>query len=305
LIQKWGVPVDDECRNRDLVFYVNGRWVKDVDAKISVLDSGLLHGWGIFEGIRIYPPGIFKLEEHLDRLYRSAKYLKLEIPVTKSELKGICTEFVRRNSLKLGHIRVLVSLGEGYSWWIYSPPTLLVLGVPVGHVSETLYREGLVVKTSSLRKNPIVCIDPRVKSLNYLNHKLHRLDAEAAGADEPLVLDTQGFVAELSGSNFFVASKGGLYTPRRHSVLEGVTRATVLELAEKNGIPTCETDLTLYDVYTADEAIASGTLSEVMPIVKIDGRVIGDGKPGPITRRLRELFEKLVTTDGPWFTKVD
>ena len=156
-----------------------------------------------------------------------------------------------------------------------------------------------------MRQNPVVCVDPRVKSLSYMNHKLHKLDAEAAGADDPLVLDIQGFVAEMSGSNFFIVSNGELYTPRKYSVLEGITRATILELAAKNGIPAHETDMTLYDVYTADEAITCGTASEIMPIVKIDGRPIGNGKPGPITLRLQELFRNLVSIDGPCFTRVD
>ncbi|NIM44583.1 MAG: branched-chain-amino-acid transaminase [Nitrososphaeria archaeon] len=302
LVKKWGIEVSEEWAERELIFYVNGEWVPESQATISVLDQGLLYGFGVFEGIRIYGGGIFKLNEHIDRLYRSAQSAQINIPLTKADLAEICREFVVRNNMKEGHLRIIVTPGKGYTWDTFGSPTTAVFGIPIGRMFESGH-EGIRLKTSSLRRTPPECLDPRMKTLNYFNNKLHKMEALAAGVDDAIVLDMRGFVSELSGANFFITKDKTLLTSRKQFILEGVTRATVFELAKKEGFQVIEEDLTLYDVYTADEAFTCGSGYEITPVVEVDGRKIGDGKPGPITSKLQKLYVELTHTEGPWFTK--
>jgi branched-chain amino acid aminotransferase len=286
-----------------MVFYVNGEWYPRSEAKISVLDLGLAYGDGAFEGIRVYRGKIFKLDQHLDRLFRSIRVISIESPVTKDELMRLAIDFVRRSNLVDGHFKILVTRGQGYVsiGKSESKASLLIFGMPIEGLYQESSRKGIRLKTSALRKPPPECLDARIKTLNYMSSILARLDAYASGADDSLMLDVHGFVAEGPTINFFIVKDGVIRTPSKYHALEGITRSTVIELARSAGYTVSEENITLYDVYTADEAFVCGTAAEVVPVIEVDGRRMRG--VGPATKRLQELYHELTHEDGPWLTK--
>lgn len=285
-----------------MLVYLNGKFVPKEEAKISVFDHGLLYGDGVFEGIRAYNGKIFKLDEHIDRLYDSAKIIMLDIPMTKEEMKKAVVETCKVNGIKSGYIRLVVTRGEGdlgLDPWKAKNPTVFIIVDKIQLYPEELYEKGISIITVPTRRNVPEALNPMAKTLNYLNNILAKIEARAAGAQEALMLNNEGFVAECTGDNIFMVKKGILYTPPVYvGVLEGITRNTVIELAKKLSIKVVETVFTRAELFTADEVFLTGTAAEIVPVVKIDGRIIGDGTPGLITKRLIEEFRKLVETTG-------
>ncbi|HEV3262673.1 MAG TPA: branched-chain-amino-acid transaminase [Gemmataceae bacterium] len=278
--------------------YISGKLYDKADAKISVYDHGLLYGDGVFEGIRVYAGKVFRLREHLDRLYESARHIYLDIPLTKEKLADAVTETVRVNGRDEGYIRLIVTRGAGYLGLDprkTTDPQVVIIVDEISLYPRELYENGMNLATVSTIRNHPAALDPRIKSLNYLNNILAKIEAVQAGCVEALMLNHKGEVAECTGDNIFVVKRGVLKTPPPEAgILEGITRGAVLELAHAANIPARETALTRHDVYTADECFLTGTAAEVIPVVRCDGRVIGNGKPGPITRQLRERFHQLV-----------
>jgi branched-chain amino acid aminotransferase len=282
--------------------YVDGEWLPREAAKVSVFDHGLLYGDGVFEGIRIYNRRIFRLDAHLERLYTSAQALALTIPMTREQMAGAVRETVRRNRQEDGYIRLVVTRGAGdlgIDPRTCPQPSVIIIVTDIRVYPRDLYAAGVKVVTSATRQVSHEAVDPRVKSLNYLKNILAKIDAQRAGAQEAIMLNSAGFIAECTADNLFVVRRGGLLTPSpQDGALEGVTRGAVLELAAEANIEAGEAHLTRYDVYTADECFLTGTGAEVMPVVELDGRPIADGKPGPLTRRLTEAFHALVRHEG-------
>ncbi|SEM68157.1 branched-chain-amino-acid transaminase [Paenibacillus sp. OV219] len=284
------------------VIYLNGEYVSKEDAKISVFDHGFLYGDGIFEGIRIYGGNIFKCKEHLDRLYDSAKSIMLDIPLTQDEMEQALVETIRKNGLRDGYIRLVVSRGPGnlgldpkrcpQAWVIIIVEQLAI------YPAEA-YRDGLVSVSVSQRRNIPDALNPKIKSLNYLNNILVKIQANLAGVGEAIMLNSQGYVAEGSSDNIFIIKRGVVYTPPCYvGALEGITRATIMELCAKLGYTLKEEPFTLHDVYVADEVFFTGTAAEVIAVREVDGRTIGSGKAGPITTHLLEEFRMTVEVDG-------
>ena len=277
--------------------YLNGEFVPEEDVKISAFDHGFLYGDGIFEGIRAYDGYVFKLEEHLDRLYDSARAIRLEIPLSRDEMREAILETLRVNGLKTAYIRPIVTRGVGdlgIDPRKCARPTVLILVKDWKTLyPEELYEKGLRTIVASTRARPPESLPPSVKSLNYLTNIMAKLEAIAAGADEAIMLDVRGFVAEGTADNLFVVKKGVLYTPPVTTNLPGITRGVILDLAREAGYPAREEYFGVAQLYTADEVFLTGTAAEVIPIVEIDGRPIGTGRPGPITRDLRERFKAL------------
>ena len=286
----------------ETIVYVNGKYVPQSEAKVSVFDHGLLYGDGVFEGIRAYNGRVFKLDRHLDRLYASAKAIDLTIPASREEMQEIILETCRRNRIHDGYIRPIVTRGVGDLGIdprkCKSGGSVIVIAQPGISLYEGAYERGLKVVTSSHRRVPPESLSPSIKSLNYLNNILARIQANQFGADEALFLDLQGYVSEASADNFFIVNGATISTPWTSTNLPGITRETVLELAPKVGAKTVERPFTLYDVWTADEAFITGTAAEVGPVVEVDGRKIGDGKPGKLTKRLMAAFRDHVTSTG-------
>jgi branched-chain amino acid aminotransferase len=282
--------------------YVDGTLRTRDDAMVSVFDHGLLYGDGVFEGIRIYGRRIFRLDGHLDRLYASARALALQIPLTPAELAETVRQTVRANARDDGYIRVVVTRGAGelgIDPQTCPKPTVIIIVTDVHVFPRERYAQGIRVITSATRQVSHGAVDPRVKSLNYLKNILAKIDAQRAGADEAILLNDDGFIAECSADNVFVVRGGTLQTPSPlDGALEGITRGAVLQLATEAGMSACEPRLTRYDLYNADECFVTGTGAEIMPVVEADGRAIGDGKPGAITRRLSEAFHALVRHEG-------
>lgn len=278
--------------------YIDGKYYEKENAKVSVLDHSFLYGDGVFEGIRIYSGKIFKLKEHLDRLYKSAKALMLEIPLTPDELKRDVEEAVKRNQKTNGYIRLVVSRGEGdlgVNPLTCKKASVVIIVGDIQLYPEKFYSEGIPVITSSLRRISPDCFDVRIKSLNYLNNALAKIEAAQVGCMEAVMLTREGYVAECTGDNIFIVSSGALCTPcLTDCALEGITRSFVLELAERAGMTIRETHLTQYDLYTADECFLTGTGAELIPVTKIDGRVIGSGGSGEWTKKLANLFHEAV-----------
>ncbi len=281
-----------------LKIYIDGKLYDKEDAKVSVYDHGLLYGDGVFEGIRSYAGKVFRLEEHLDRLWESAKAILLEIPMTKEAMAKAVVDTLAVNNITDGYIRLLVTRGVGTLGLDPNKcpkPSIIIITDSIALYPAEMYEKGLEIITSSVPRVPPAALSPRVKSMNYLNNILAKIEAIRAGCVEALMLNHKGEVAECTGDNIFIIRKGKIYTPPLDAgILEGITRNTVIELACKLGYELKETTLTRHDVYIADEFFLTGSAAEVIPVVKIDGRVIGDGKPGPITRRLKEEFHKLV-----------
>ncbi len=284
-----------------LLVYLDGEFVPENEAKISIFDHGFLYGDGVFEGIRAYNGKVFRLREHIDRLYDSAKAIDLEIPVSKEEFMEIILETLRKNNLTDAYIRPIVTRGIGdlgLDPRKCSKPSIIVITKPWGKLYGDLYEKGLTAVTVAVRRNSFDALPPNIKSLNYLNNILAKIEANAKGGDEAIFLDRNGYISEGSGDNIFVVKNGEITTPPTINNLKGITRNAVIELIEKLGISLRETNLGLYDLYTADEVFVTGTAAEIAPIVVIDGRKIGDGKPGKITKMLMEEFRKLTESEG-------
>jgi branched-chain amino acid aminotransferase len=276
---------------------MNGKLVDKHDAKVSVYDHGLLYGDGVFEGIRVYAGKVFKHKEHTERLYESAKAIALTIPLTPEEMMAAVEETVKANNKVDGYIRLVVTRGPGTLG--LDPrkcdPQVIVIVDDIALYPKELYENGLEVVTSSYIRNHSNALSPRVKSLNYLNNILAKIEAIRAGCLEAIMLNAQGDVAECTGDNLFVVKKGVLKTPPPEAgILEGITRGVVMDLARGAKMDVRECPLTRHDVYAADEIFLTGTAAEVIAVSKVDGRAIGSGKPGPVTRRLRDLFQTAV-----------
>ncbi|MFS8514982.1 MAG: branched-chain-amino-acid transaminase [Planifilum fulgidum] len=282
--------------------YINGKYFRKDEAKVSVFDHGFLYGDGVFEGIRVYDGNVFRLKEHLERLYDSAKSIMLKIPMTMEEMQQAVVDAVRKNGLRDAYIRLVVSRGAGslsLDPESCSDPQVIIIVDQVRLFSRELYENGLPIVTVPTRRNIPDALNPKIKSLNYLNNILVKIEANRAGVGEALMLNEDGYVAEGSGDNIFIVKKGVLYTPPGYvGALEGITRKAIMDLADQLGYPVKEEPFTRHDVYIADEAFLTGTAAEVIAVVEVDGRRIGTGKPGPITRHLLEAFRKLVRVDG-------
>lgn len=281
--------------------YIDGKFVPESEAKISVFDHGFLYGDGVFEGIRAYNGKVFKLREHIDRLYDSAKAIALEIPISKEEFMKIILETLRVNNLRDAYIRPIVTRGIGdlgLDPRKCSKPTIIVITRPWGKLYGDLYEKGLKAVTVTIRRNPIDSLPPNIKSLNYLNNVLAKIEANVKGGDEAIFLDKNGYVSEGSGDNVFIVKNGLIVTPPTINNLKGITREVVIEIIERLKLPFKEANISLYDLYTADEVFVTGTAAEIAPIVEIDGRKIGDGKPGRITKILMEEFKKVTEVEG-------
>lgn len=282
--------------------YIDGQFYDRDSAKISVFDHGLLYGDGVFEGIRVYNRRVFRHRAHLDRLYDSARALALTVPLSIDEMRGVVEETVRRNRREDAYIRLVVTRGSGelgIDPQSCPTPSVIVIVNDVRVYPRELYAGGIKVMTSATRQVSHEAIDPRIKSLNYLKNILAKIDAQQAGAHEAIMLNAEGFIAECTADNLFVIRDGRLLTPApQDGALGGITRGAVLELAAEARLPAAEARLTRYDLYTADEAFVTGTGAELMPVASADGRPVGSGKPGPLTRQLTEAFHALVRTEG-------
>jgi branched-chain amino acid aminotransferase len=282
--------------------YVDGDYYDKEHAKISVFDHGLLYGDGVFEGIRFYHGRVFRLIEHIERLYNSAKAICLKIPDEKPVMIAAVLKTIRQNQLQDGYVRLVVTRGSGdlgLNPALCSRPTVFIIASKITLYPEEMYRNGLDVITCATRRIPHGALSPMVKSLNYLNNVLAKIEAQQAGAGEGLMLNEQGFVAECTGDNVFIVKDGNIFTPPISSgALAGITRQVAFEMAAELGIPLSEPQMTRYDIFTADECFLTGTAAEVIPVVRLDSRVIGNGSPGPITRRLIERFHQLTETTG-------
>ena len=286
----------------ETVVYVDGKFVPSSEAKITVFDHGLLYGDGIFEGIRAYNRRVFKLDRHVDRLFHSARAIDLTMPHTKEEMSEIILETCRRNHVEDGYIRPIITRGPGDLGLdprkCKRGPSVIVIAQEITLYPKDKYEAGLKVVTSSYRRVPPQSLSPSIKSLNYLNNIMARIEANQYGADEALMLDIHGYVSEATADNFFIVQNHGLMTPITSTNLPGVTRETVIEIADKMGIRTIERPFSLYDVWASDECFITGTAAEIGPVVEVDGRKIGDGAPGKLTRQLMKAFRELATTTG-------
>ncbi len=285
----------------DLLVYLNGEFVPESEAKISIFDHGFLYGDGVFEGIRAYNGRVFKLKEHIDRMYDCARVIKLKIPLSKEEFIEAILETLRRNNLKDAYIRPIVTRGVGdlgLNPDICKSPQVIIITKPWGAMYGDLYEKGLKAVTVTVRRNAIDSLPPNIKSLNYLNNILAKIEANAKGGDEAIFLDHNGYISEGSGDNIFIVKNGVVYTPPTLNNLRGITRAVTIEIVKKLGIPFVETNLGLFDLYSADEMFVTGTAAEICPITVIDGREVGDGKPGEITRKLMQEFRKIAESEG-------
>lgn len=285
-----------------LIIYLDGKFVPEEEAKVSVFDHGFLYGDGVFEGIRAYHGRVFRLRQHIDRLYDSAKAICLDIPLTKEEMREVILETCRRNNLKDCYIRTIVSRGKGdlgLDPKKCPQPSIVNIASTITLYPEEYYQNGLEVITVPTRRNICEGVNPRIKSLNYLNNIMAKIEASIAGVQEAIMLTQEGYVAECTGDNIFIVRGGVIKTPALHlGALEGITRNAVIELAEKRGMKVQETVFTRYELFTADECWLTGTAAELIPVVKIDNRVIGNGKPGPVFNTLLNDFRELVKYDG-------
>ena len=282
--------------------HIDGQLLDEADAKISVFDHGLLYGDGVFEGIRFYNGRVFKLEEHMDRLYDSAKVICLTIPASKEQLTEDVLETIRANGLQDGYVRLVVTRGKGdlgINPRLCPKASIIIIAAKIKLYSEELYQKGLDIITCATRRMSQAAVPPAVKSLNYLNNILAKIEAHQANAAEALMLNEAGYIAECTADNVFIIKRGTLFTPPVSAgSLRGITRGAVLDLAEEIGVPVVETELTRYDVFVADECFLTGTAAELVPVVLVDSRPIGDGKPGPVTARLLAAFRELTGSTG-------
>ena len=285
-----------------MLIYIDGEFLPKAEAKVSVFDHGLLYGDGVFEGIRSYNGRVFKLDEHLERLYDSAKSIMLEIPISIETMKETVLETLRRNHLRAAYIRLIVTRGVGDLGLDPDKcpkPSIIIIADKIALYPQKYYEDGLEIVTVSVRRNYAEAINPRIKSLNYLNNILAKIEGKQAGAEEVLMLNAEGYVVECSGDNIFWLKNGVLVTPPVHmGILEGVTRNSVIDLAREAGIRVEERVFTRHDLYIANECFLTGTAAEVIPVVKIDRRPIGDGQPGKVTQRLITAFRQLANNSG-------
>ena len=287
--------------------YLNGDLVAKEDAKVSVFDHGFLYGDGVFEGIRIYNKRIFRLEAHLQRLYRSARAIMLKIPLSMEEMGRAIADTVRANKLENGYIRAIVSRGPGdlgLDPRKCAHPTIVIIADAIALYPAEVYERGMECVTVATRRSSPDVLNPAIKSLNYLNNILAKIECIRAGVPECIMLNQQGLVAECSGDNIFIYirdfnGRAQLRTPPVSAgILEGITRDAVMQIAEEFNIPCVERDMSLFDIYAADEAFLTGTAAEVVPMTKLDSREIGDGKPGPTTWRIIERYRELTHSEG-------
>lgn len=283
--------------------YIDGKFYSKENAKISVFDHGLLYGDGVFEGIRSYDRRVFKLSEHIDRLIESAKSIMLEIPLNKEQLIKAVTWTLKINKLDNAYIRLVVTRGEGDLGLdprkCYKGASIIIIADKIALYPQKLYNNGLAIVTVPTVRNLPEALNPQIKSLNYLNNILAKIEATNCGSDEAIMLDSLGYVAECTGDNIFVVKNGHLYTPPQcMGTLRGITRDSILEIARKNKIPAHEHVITRHEVYISDECFLTGTAAEIIPVVKVDSRVIGNGKPGKLTLSLMKKFKQLTRKDG-------
>ncbi len=282
--------------------YIDGKFYDEKNAKISVFDHGLLYGDGIFEGIRAYNGRVFKLKEHIDRLYYSAKAILLTIPMSHADMMKAVVDTCRRNKLRDAYIRLVVTRGVGTLG--LNPnrcanPSVIIIAGKIQLYPKEMYEQGMTIVTVPTTRNLHNAVNPAIKSLNYLNNILAKIEANNSGCEEAIMLNAQGFVAECTGDNIFIVRGNKLVTPPLTAgALYGITRGVVLELAKEVGLETAESDLTRYDVFNADECFLTGTGAELIPVTKVDGRVIGTGTPGPITRDLVKRYHALTQVSG-------
>jgi branched-chain amino acid aminotransferase len=286
--------------SKELLVYINGEFVPESQATISVFDSAFNFGDAVFEGMRVYDGLVFALDEHIKRLYESAKAVAIDIPLTQAEMRVAILDWLRRNNIKDGfHFRPIVTRGDRHpprtsTKFITSLPNIVFIGGPI----DPPEGNGLRLVTASIRRIPPQALDSKIKSGNFLNNILAKIEAFRQGADDALMYDTQGYLAEASAANVFLMRRDVLLTPLPKSCLEGITRGAVMRLAEEQGIPVRERDITPVEVYTADEVFLSGTAAEITPVVEVDARTIGAGEPGPITRDLSARFSEFVRQEG-------
>lgn len=285
-----------------MLIYIDGEFLPKAEAKVSVFDHGLLYGDGVFEGIRSYNGRVFKLDEHLERLYDSAKSIMLQIPISIETMKETVLETLRRNHLTEAYIRLIITRGVGDLGLDPDKcpkPSIIIIADKIVLYPQKFYEDGLEIVTASVRRNYAEAINPRIKSLNYLNNILAKIEGKQAGAEEVLMLNADGYVVECTGDNIFWIKNETLVTPPVHmGILEGVTRNSVISLARDAGIHVEERVFTRHDLYIADECFLTGTAAEVIPVVKIDRRAIGDGQPGKITQRLTSAFRQYANSSG-------
>ena len=282
--------------------YIDGKYYDEKNAKVSVFDHGLLYGDGIFEGIRAYNSRVFRLREHIDRLFDSAKAILLEIPISHAAMMKAVVDTCRKNKLRDGYIRLIVTRGKGTLG--LNPnrckkPSIIVIADKIQLYPPELYERGMAIVTVATTRNLSNAVNPAIKSLNYLNNILAKIEANNAGVEEAIMLNSEGFVAECTGDNIFILKGGRMMTPPLSAgALYGITRGVVMDMAREAGIPVSEPNLTRYDLFVADECFLTGTGAELIPVTKIDGRVIGTGKPGPVTKSLVKNYHALTQVSG-------
>lgn len=289
--------------SKEMIVYLNGNYVPRSEACVSVFDQGVLYGDGVFEGIRVYNGRIFKCQEHIDRIYNAAKAILLTIPLTKDEFKEALIETCRRNEVKDGYIRPVVTRGVGVLG--LNPknskvPTVFIIASTITLYPAEMYEKGMPIITAAQRRNKATIVDPQIKSLNYLNNILAKIEANRAGVQEALMLNHDGIVAECTGDNIFIVKDGVIITPPIHvGILDGITRQTVMDLASEMAYEIVEKEFTLFNVYTADECFLTGTAAEIIPVTSVDERVIGDdGTVGPVTKKLMSAFKDYANSTG-------
>jgi len=282
--------------------FIDGKYCSERDAKVSVFDHGLLYGDGVFEGIRAYHGRVFKLKEHIDRLYASAKAILLEIPLSHAGMMKATIETIRANKLRDCYVRLIVTRGVGtlgLNPRSCKTPSVIIIAGKIHIYPPALYAKGMEIITVPTTRNLVSALNPAIKSLNYLNNIMAKIEANNAGYEEAVMLNAEGLVAECTVENIFIIKAGQVFTPPLSAgALYGITRGTVMELAGELGVKVSETNLTRYDLFNADECFLTGTGAEIMPVIKIDGRVIGDGRPGALTRKLTKEYRALTKVSG-------
>jgi len=284
-----------------MYIYLNGKFVEKSEAKVSVFDHGLLYGDGAFEGIRSYNRLVFKLSEHIDRLYQTAKAIRIDPILTKQEMAQAIVDTLKKNDLDNAYIRVVVTRGEGDLGLdpkkCLGKPGIIIISDKITLYPKDFYVQGMEVITAKTIRNNPNAVDPKLKTLNYLNNILAKIEASDQGYQEAIMLDYKGAVSECTGDNIFIVNKGNLITPKQN-ILMGITRQAVLDLAKAERIKTQEKVITLKEVYKADECFLTGTAAEVIPVVKVDGRTIGTGKPGAVTKKMMTMFHAITDKEG-------